>query len=313
MVGLHSNHRSRVHRSHKQWRFSVTAVTDYPRSLPSATFRGFVAFTMLTCCAITPKSALGNPVPQQCSAIPQNRDAAASEFDRAWMLKRDAIADQIHDLDRYRQELDSDFSKWIGTPASKRELATMLSMVAKTTTDLIQDLADLAGPIESAPLKILKSTAEIVEVAKGFKDKPDFDFGSEEIDPVKIVLTAFKDLTTNTIDIVKLQDDLSESRKVYSEQMERLEAQLHAALKRFDDLERAHRDPAIDRLFARYRMIQRSCEVLADNCELESFNSCPEHPTSETLKCQDEKLHAWYGCLAEKKARERGVTGPELR
>ena len=282
-------------------------------SATGARVRRYVALTALMCCTIAPRNASADAVPQQCSAIPQTRDAAASGFDKAWMAKRDAIAGHIKDLHQYRQELDSNFSWWIGTPGSKRELLTMLAMVGKTTTDLIQDLAPLAGPIESVPLKIIKSLAEAVEIAKGFKDRPDIDLGKVELDPVIIGLKTFQDFTKNTIDLVNLQDDLSESRKVYSEQIERLDAQLQAAQRKFDDLERAHRDPAVDRLFARYQAVQRACQVIADNCALESFDSCPEHPVIELSKCQDTKLHAWYVCLAEKKARDKAAAGPELR
>jgi hypothetical protein len=272
-----------------------------------------VAFAFLA-----PQNASAAAVPQQCSAIPPNRDAVASEFDKSWMVKRDAIADEIASLRKYRKDLDDDNSLWIGPPGSKRELLTIFAMITKTTTDLIQDLAPLGGKIESLTYKLITSANDIITTVDNYRqNKPDWyvDAGlklGDELDPTNIGLIAFRDFTKNTVNLANLQGDLDESRKVYREQMERLDRQLDKAQKSIDDLENKNRDKAVDRLFARYQAVQRSCQTLADKCELESFDSCPDHPVIDGLKCQDAKLHKWYVCLDEQKAKEQAA-GPDLK
>jgi hypothetical protein len=268
---------------------------------------------------LAPQTLSAAQVPQQCSAIPQSRDATAAEFDKAWVAKREAIDEHIKTLRELKKKLDDSYWLWIGKAGGGRELITILAMVTKTTTDLIQDLAPLGGEMVSLPLKLLQTSADIANMVNDLRQNKDdwyVDAGlkaGEELNPVTTGLVALRNLTKNTLDMANLQDDLEESRKVYREQMEQLDRQLDAAEKKIDDLERTNRDKAVDRLFTRWQGVQRSCQILADKCELESFDSCPEHPVSDGLKRQDAKLHKWYVCLAEQKARDKAAAGPDSK
>jgi hypothetical protein len=112
-------------------------------------------------------SAGAAPVPA-CSTVPKTRDAVQSVFDNAWAGKREAIAGQIEDLRKIKQELDDRNDLWIGKSGSPRELLTIFAMTTRATTELIQDLTPFGGEVKSLTYSVISNEKDVAEIIDNY-------------------------------------------------------------------------------------------------------------------------------------------------
>jgi hypothetical protein len=219
-------------------------------------------------------------IARQCSALPSSHYAAGSDFDKAWQTKRQALIDSIKDLTEERSQLLKDKST-VGDPGSVRQIVTLVAMVTKTTTDLIQDLMPLSDEMRVAETSVAKT----LETYAHGKDVAEIINEVEEHKPVAWItadmaltgLNAMKDLSKNAKEMANAPENLENTRKIILEQLDALDRQLDQLQNKLDVLERANRDPAVDRLFAQYQVVRQMCTSTKSDTEAaDPLMSCQE-------------------------------------
>jgi hypothetical protein len=239
-----------------------------------------------------------------CSVSTPDRTVVASDFNRAWVQKRGALAAAMDTLKNVRGELDSLYRGDIGDPGSGRELITAVALVAKTTTDLIQDIMPFGSEIKSVVYGTISNEKDIADIIYAYHNHGSLywiDTGltlGADVSPIIRALNSMKDLAKNMNEMMEFPDKVSESRNIYNERSFALSRQLDEMQKKLDQLEHDNHETAVDKLLNRYAETGRACEKLIKKTEEKHDNCLATKKSYITLMCGGMKGDGLSNCLS---------------
>jgi phospholipase/lecithinase/hemolysin len=163
----------------------------------------------------------------------------------------------------------SDENWQIGDPGSVRELATILALATKTTTDLIQDLVPFGSDVKSVTYNTIKNGTDVAQTINAYQNHEIrfwVDAGltlSSDLNPTLRTLDTLKDLGENIQEMTDLRVRLNEARRTYAEQLQILGDQLSKLRSRLDQFEEANHDRFVDNLLKGCNASKSTCERVA--------------------------------------------------
>jgi phage-related tail protein len=183
----------------------------------------------------------------QCSMLPTNEQLLFKQVDAVWVHKMDLMREHVEYLNKLHSELANE-AKWkVGEPGGAPELITYLAEVAKTTTDLIQDLTGLSGT------KLVGTGKNVYEAIE--KGRKAYEIVSEDTQkvvedaildatskrsPVARSVKAIKDFSDNIREMLKTSEHLGETREEVKRQLEMLDRQIRKMELSIEKIRREH-------------------------------------------------------------------------
>jgi hypothetical protein len=237
----------------------------------------------------------------QCSSVPSDEAAASAQLDLAWGKKKSALIEELTSLRNVRRELElsADDTSDAGV------LKASLLMAAKTTSNLITDLAPFGSEIRSTVYSATTGSAQVMDAIKDYQNSSKtfwIDTGlslGAELNPTLRALNALNNFGRNISDMRKLPEDVARARREYQERLADLAQKVEAALTKLDLMMKERKEDFVQRLLSRSKSLRNRCEEVNNSCvkDVTVFIKlmCWGGMASDHAKCEAD-AHAQFKC-----------------